>query len=167
MCKTDLSELRYDFCLNIITCQHEQTKQIALDWCKSRGLKNAVVRDTCEGLGWCGFSVFSSYLHSQNYLTLNDGGTEAAFKELLASLREADQNIRVQTNWRNLEKYIQLEANMTSWKTKLSSIERELGSEEQRLNQEHEVIETKDFEKDEEILFDGSDEAIAKRFRLA
>jgi hypothetical protein len=118
----------------------------------SRGLKDGEVRDTCEALGWCSFSVFSSYLHNQNYLTLKGGDADAAFRELLFSLQQVDKNIRLQTSWRSIEKYIQLEGKMASWKDKVSSMEEELGSEEERLNREFEVYETKNFEKDEEVL---------------
>ena len=55
---------------------------------------------------------------------------------------------------------------MASWKDKVSSMEEELGSEEERLNREFEVYETKNFEKDEEVLYTGSDDAILRRFKV-
>jgi hypothetical protein len=54
---------------------------------------------------------------------------------------------------------------MADWKSKITSTETELSSEENRLNQESEVHETQNFDADEEILNAGSKEAIRKHFR--
>jgi hypothetical protein len=160
-----VSDLCYDFCINIITRKHEQAKRVLMNWCQAHGLRNACVRDYSEDCGWSSFSVFSSYIHSQNFLMLESNNTKQAFKELLDDLRKVDDKVRVRSNWQNLEKYMHLENEMTEWKNKVAFTETELSSEESRLSRESEVHETKNFDEDEEILDAGTKESIRKHFK--
>jgi hypothetical protein len=160
-----VSDLCYDFCINVITRKHEQAKKALTNWCQEHGLRNACIRDYSEDSGWSNFSVFSSYLHLQNYLMLESDDTKQAFKELLDALRKVDDKIRLRSNWQSLEKYMRLENEMTEWKNKVAFTETELSSEERKLSQESEVHETKNFDEDEEILQAGTKEAIRRHFK--
>jgi hypothetical protein len=136
-----------------------------MNWCQVHGLRNACVRDYSEDCGWSSFSVFSSYLHLQNYLMLENDDTKQAFRELLETLRKIDVKIRIRSNWQSLEKYMRLETVRAEWKNKVTFTETELSSEESRLSQESEVYETKNFDEDEEILREGTKELIRKHFK--
>jgi hypothetical protein len=160
-----VSDLCYDFCINVITRNHEQAKTALIDWCRSHGLKSARVRENSEDCGWSSFSVFSSYLHSQNFLTLESNDTKQAFSELLDDLRKVDGKIRIRSDWQNLEKYMQLEAELAEWKNKVAFTETALYFEEERLARESETHETGNFDKDEEILLEGTKEAVKSHFK--
>ncbi len=96
---------------------------------------------------------------------LENEDTKQAFRELLDALRKVDDKIRVRSNWQNLEKYMRLENEIAKWKNKMTTTETELYSEENRLNHEAEVHETRNFDADEEILDRGSREAIKRHFK--
>jgi hypothetical protein len=160
-----LAEVPYDFSISIITHNRQLAEQAVISWCQTNGLKNAFVREIAEGGGWSGFSVFSSYLHNQSFLTVINNDTKQAFRELLENLRKIDRRIRIKTHWRSLEKYKQLEADTAEWKTKLNQSDAALNSEEDNLNKESEVHETEGFDAEEEILFRGNIEEIKKQFK--
>jgi hypothetical protein len=160
-----LADVRYDFSASIITRKRQLAEQTVRNWCEANGLKNAIVRYIAEGGGWTSFSVFSSYLQDQSFLTLINNNTKLAFSELLENLRKIDRRIRIQTHWRSLEKYIQLEAVMAEWRSKVTQNETALNCEEDSMNRESEVHETEDFDAEEEILLKGNMEEIKKHFK--
>jgi hypothetical protein len=160
-----VAELRYDFSMNIITRKRQQAKRAVISWCKGHGLQNASVRDVAQGCGWTSFSVFSSYLHKQNYLILKSGDTERAFGDLIDVLRKTDEKMRIKTSWQSLEKYIQLESEVATWKSKLAQTETDLNSEEDKLSRESVVHETENFDADDEILYRGEKEEITKHLK--
>jgi hypothetical protein len=147
----------------VITHKSERIKKAIINWCRLHGLENASVDYICEDCGWTSFSIYSSYLHNQNFLLLENDDTRLAFKELIEYLKRIDGKIRTRTNWQSLEKYIQLETEKAKWKLQGDIIETELNSEEQRLNRESEVHETEKFDEDEAILHRGNRGEISRQ----
>ncbi len=158
--------LHYDFSLSVISRKPQQAKEVALEWCRARGLKKPRIQDAEECLGWTSFSLFSSYLQDNTCLTLEDGDTKRAFEELFAVLQKEDQNVHVQTDWRNLEKYMRLEMELAKVADKSSQIQNKLNSEEDQLNRRSVLHETVDFSRNDEVLTSGTRSEIEKRLQI-
>jgi hypothetical protein len=160
-----VADIRYDFSLNLITRNRQQTKQIVVGWCEDHGLYNAKIREVTEENGWSSYQLFSSYLDMKNYVALNNADPKRAFEELLQTLKKVDEKIRIRTNWQNLECYIALEQEALELKNKVKQLEVEMCREEDKLIKEAVTHETQNFDVDEEIMNSGTQSQIARHFK--